>query len=67
MAPRLKYHMTPTPKQHARFRAMARSVKKQVMRKDPDLTPRDLMDIHDFIWVTLRRKHVSAYLEERRS
>jgi hypothetical protein len=52
MAPRLEYSSTPEGKQYVRFRKMARAIRKRL--KDAGLKPRDLIDVYDFVRLTLR-------------
>jgi hypothetical protein len=52
MAPRLEYSSHPEGKQYIRFRKMARAVGRRL--KEAELKPRDLVDVYDFIRLTLR-------------
>ncbi|MCA9668480.1 MAG: hypothetical protein KC503_22970 [Myxococcales bacterium] len=52
MSPRLRFDNTPTGPLYRRLREMTRRVDKRL--REAGHTPRDLFDVHDFIWVTLR-------------
>lgn len=52
MAPRLKHSRTPGGRLYLRYLSMARAVEAQL--KKAGLQPRDLLDVYDFIWTTLR-------------
>ena len=53
MAPRLKLGKAPTASHYNRLRTMALSVRKGLIERT-DSPPRDLVDVRDFIWQTLR-------------
>lgn len=52
MAPRLRPSKSPTSAAYAGYVDMAQKIETQLNAEG--LEPRDLLDIHDFIWVTLR-------------
>lgn len=53
MAPRLKYSAEPSAAHYARYRAMAKLVRKTVREKG-DLRMADMLDAYEFMWRTLR-------------
>jgi hypothetical protein len=52
MAPRLKHTARPSAAAYRRYRAMAHELRTKLT--DAELPPTDLLDIHDFIYETLR-------------
>lgn len=52
MAPRLRFSNTPTAAAYVRLVALARAVRSKLA--DAGAAPRDLLDVVDFMWVTLR-------------
>lgn len=52
MAPRLRNATEPTANSYARFQNMAQRV--LVELKEAKAEPRDFVDVHDFIWTTMR-------------
>lgn len=54
MAPRLRYEKQPTAGLYERYRKMVLAVKGRL--EDEGLQPRDLLDVYEFIWITLRPK-----------
>lgn len=58
MAPRLKLARTPSGRQYQRLRAMTTQVRKTLAQEE--LEARDLFDVWDFMWETLRPKAKKA-------
>ncbi|MFT5430347.1 MAG: hypothetical protein ACI9OJ_001021 [Myxococcota bacterium] len=52
MAPRLRNATEPEAMSYVRFLGMAQRVREELVAADAD--PRDLIDVHDFIWHTMR-------------
>ncbi|MEM6992532.1 MAG: hypothetical protein AAF721_18605, partial [Myxococcota bacterium] len=52
MAPRLRASKSPTSAAYVGYVEMAQKIEAELTKEG--LEPRDLLDIHDFIWVTLR-------------
>ncbi len=52
MAPELKWSAEPNAPQYQRLLRMAAALQKRLVRRG--LSPRDLLDVYDFIWCTLR-------------
>jgi hypothetical protein len=52
MAPRLEHSKEPTAEVYLRYQAMAGAVLAKL--QEEGLHPRDMLDVHDFIWTTLR-------------
>jgi len=52
MAPRLEHSKEPNAETYLRYQAMAGAVRAQL--EEEGLHPADLLDVHDFIWTTLR-------------
>lgn len=61
MAPRLPYNKLPNAGLYERFRRMAEAVGEKLT--EADHPPRDMFDVYDFIWSTLRPKALKL-LEE---
>lgn len=51
-APSRVYTARPRRRAYANFRHVARTTRERL--EEAGLTPRDLLDVHDFVWVTLR-------------
>lgn len=64
MAPRLRPSKSPTSAAYTGYVEMAQKMETQLAAEG--LEPRDLLDIHDFIWVTLRPA-ASAILDQIRA
>ena len=54
MAPRLSWSNTPSASLYGRVQSMAQSVMAEL--NNADLGPADMLDVHDFLWTTLRAK-----------
>jgi hypothetical protein len=52
LMPAFKPPKSPTPMGYARYLQVARMVRDELIRHGH--APRDLLDVHDFIWTTLR-------------
>lgn len=52
IAPSLIYTKNPSPRSYRNYRKMAKATRRKL--KGEGFEPKDLMDIHDFIWCTLR-------------
>lgn len=52
MAPRLEHSKEPDAETYLRYQAMAKAVRAKL--EEEGLHPTDLLDVHDFIWTTLR-------------
>lgn len=52
MAPSLRVDAHPTPRQYVRLRDMAKELATRLA--EAGLPPKDLIDVHDFVWATLR-------------
>ena len=64
MAPRLKMESEPNVREYGRLRTMARAIRRRL--KEAEMEPRDLMDVYDFMWHTLRPA-AQSLLEEVRA
>ncbi len=63
MAPQLRYERVPTAGLYERFRKMCRDVEGRL--REAGHEPRDLIDVREFIWVTLRPKAATLLAEAR--
>ena len=54
VSPNRTFKVRPAPRTYVRYRRMAEKVQERL--KEAGLQPRDLMDVHQFIWETLRPK-----------
>lgn len=54
MAPRLMFDNDPVGHQYEQLESMAFSIRRRL--EQADIPPSDLMDVYDFIWITLRPK-----------
>lgn len=52
MAPRLEHDRRPNAELYERYLTMAHTVREKLV--EAGFAPRDLMDVHDFMWTTLR-------------
>jgi len=61
LAPDLRHGRAPGAAAYARYLELARTVEERLLQAS--LTPRDLLDVHDFMWATLRpkaRRHAAS-------
>ena len=58
LAPRLRYSKRPGVKSYTNYRKVAEAVKSQLEVAGHE--PRDFLDVHDFVWTTLRKSAISA-------
>lgn len=64
MAPQLEHARLPTARTYQRYQQMAQAVFEQLV--EAGLNPRDLLDVHDFIYLTLRPSVRKLLIERSR-